>query len=168
MRSLYNNKLQQRLYTPLSYEESQPYIGHYYQRPSTAFNVSVVQIVSILPNGEVNYVEKQMKVININHEKQYSNGGTSFPTKCITVDHNAMVNPKMKKGRLVYDNINAILNNTLPTTIKLWVPKFPYELTTSHQEYTVMLDGWSPYTATNYGKYGTWNLEKINEMKTTI
>lgn len=28
-----------------------------------------------------------------------------------------------------------------------------------------MLDGWSPYTATNYGKYGTWDLQEIENMK---
>lgn len=64
-----NNKLQQRLYTPLNYEESVKHIGSYYQRPATAFNTSVIVIVSILQDGTVNYIEKAMKIININPEK---------------------------------------------------------------------------------------------------
>lgn len=71
---------------PLTYEESISYIDNYYQRQATAFNVNVVCIVSVLSNGEFNYVEKTMEIININPEKQYSDGGTSFPTKTIKID----------------------------------------------------------------------------------
>lgn len=81
------------------------------------------------------------------------------------VNHDG-IDSKVKQGRLVYDNISTILGNG-PRTVKLWVPKYqPYELTTPNATYTVMMDGWSPYTATNYGKYGTWDLNEIE--KTTV
>lgn len=165
MRRLYNNELQQKLYTPLTYEESIAYIDNYYQRQATAFNVSVVCIISVGSNGEVNYVEKTMKIISVNSEKEYAGGGTSIPTKSIQIDNNAS-NLPVKKGRLVYDNISTILGNGLPRTVKLWVPKGPpYDITTKDKIYTVHMDNWSPYTATNYGKYGTWDLTKIEQIK---
>jgi hypothetical protein len=163
MRSLYNNKLQQRMYTPLNYEQSIKYIGCYYQRQTTAFDKSVIEIVNIMKDGTVEYVEKEMIILHISPEKTYDNGGTSIPTKTIAADKTSS---SVKKGRLVYSNIDNIVNkNFNERRVVLWVDKYlPYELTDKNQAYTVMLDGWSPYTATNYGKYGTWNLEKIKKM----
>lgn len=145
MKTLYTNKLQQRLYTPLTYNESLPYIGCYYQRPHTAFNVDVIQIVAIMNDGTVEYKEQELKTINITPERILQDGGRTFPTKSLMVNKSL---DKIKKGRLVYSNISK--------RIVLWIDKYvPYEMTYSNQIYTVMLDGWSPYTATNFGKYGT-------------
>lgn len=103
MRSLYNNELQKRMYTPLSYEESLKYINCYYHRPKTAFNHSVIQIINIKNNGECEYIEKELIVISITPEHTYTNGGKSIPTKHMVMKKEST--SKIKKGRLVYCNI---------------------------------------------------------------
>lgn len=173
MKTLYTNKCLQRLYTPLTYDESLPHVNNWYVRNKTAFNKSVIVIKSISNDGTVNYVEKEMKIINIipiTSNLDGSAGSTSLtgetlPLKQIMVDEFG-IDSKLKKGRLVYVNLNVILGKSTEREIKLYVDKYqPYELTAEYEIYTVIMDGWSPYCATNLGKYGTWDLEAINKMK---
>lgn len=161
MKSLYTNKCLQRLYTPLTYEESLPYLNNWYVSNKTAFDKSVVCIKSISKDGIVNYVEKEMKTVKLIPTIKDSQGGETVPYKIITVNETG-IDSKLKKGRLVFSNLNVILNNSSARPVQLWVDtKHQYNLTSKDESYAVIMKEWSPSCATNLGKYGTWDLEEI-------
>lgn len=165
MKSLYTNKCLQRLYTPLTYEESLPHVNEWYARNKTAFNKSVIVIKSISTDGVVNYTEKEMKPVYSIPAKTNEQGGESIPVTMIMVNE-VGVDSKLKKGRLVYNNSDVIINNSSIRPIQLWTDKYiPYELTAKNEIYPVISDGWTPYCATNLGKYGTWDLEEIKKKR---
>lgn len=97
MKKLLTDPLQQRLYTPLSREESLIYEGCYFQRNKTAFDKSVIEITSIAEDGTVTFVEKSMQTVKIRPPDE---NGYTIPYKCIIATNENISIPK--KGRLVY------------------------------------------------------------------
>jgi hypothetical protein len=151
-------ELRERLYTPLNYEESLNYVNCWFETQKGPYNKQVVVISSINKDGSVFYIEKQLKTIQVVPSLTNNQGGETTPTKRIMVDTDAPDLPR-KKGKLVYCNINSIINGSDVRPVGLMINTvLPLNLTTQDKVYTCINDGWEPGCKTNLGKYGTWNV----------
>jgi len=137
------------LYTPLTQEEAEPFVGQYFTIRDGKFNQRVAIVERVGKGGACWYREMATAVLQAHPEQVLPGGGRTIPWKLLVATEPRQ-DVKLVRSVLQYNEIPRMIGQQdRPVQIRD-KNSVGWELTTHRASYSVIEDGYSIFSPTGF------------------